>query len=563
MQNFVDCPWENLPIDLSKEKLSSAQKQWFATQINKYGFKPIYLANQFKLNRKTISRYGIQQKKKIITQSGKGRPRIFSPKAICEIGQKLNRQKYQMRTKTYKEFLQGKAVESAAERNIGASNVKKVSKRSIGRLETELSIKTGNGELTTNARAIATEDIRNVVSFAAMNVAMSSVLKEEALVLNADATQYEVGYDVKKDRQVKFITKDEGPLKILPHSKDAGITKYTIKYFCLMSASGCIANPIYIIQDDKMKEDLIDVHEVKGLGVHTGANNKGYVVFCQSRSCNLNFYKWFNENVLTEFIIELKDSENLSKDAVTWFQLDGEGKQIEIYKDSTFSKLFSDNNIVVGKPPASTTEITQPCDRGNLFKASKTKLRSISDENVKNDKKLLILQNIFKKHIQTFNGSTIKSKMTTAHVKMGTLGLLRVQNALQDVTKKSIVKDSFHLTGIYDKDLLKCNVNTMLKSCKAPIPIDLENNILSNMDELACRIEKNGELFESDFDELDIVSNINLKGKPKDQLIISRKRSVFLLNTELLNREKEKISKQNIQKESLKRKREAREEKKK
>ena len=63
--------------------------------------------------------------------------------------------------------------------------------------------------------------------------------------MNADATLYTVGYDNKKKLQVKFIqTKKHqlSPIKIKPEKNDSGITKYTIKYFCLMSAIGKIAN---------------------------------------------------------------------------------------------------------------------------------------------------------------------------------------------------------------------------------------------------------------------------------------------------------------------------------
>jgi hypothetical protein len=71
----------------------------------------------------------------------------------------------------------------------------------------------------------------------------------------------------------------------------------------------------------------------------------------------------------------------LPDDANPWFQLDGEQKQIECYSDEDTLKMLTLNNVIVGKPPASTTSATQPCDVGNCFKGTKTTLRNSGDKN--------------------------------------------------------------------------------------------------------------------------------------------------------------------------------------
>ena len=45
-----------------------------------------------------------------------------------------------------------------------------------------------------------------------------------------------------------------------------------------------------------------------------------------------------------------------------WFQLEGEPVPMEVYIDPAKLGKRLDLNIVIGTPPASTTEITQPCD---------------------------------------------------------------------------------------------------------------------------------------------------------------------------------------------------------
>lgn len=64
-------------------------------------------------------------------------------------------------------------------------------------------------------------------------------------------------------------------------------------------------------------------------------------------------------------------------------QLDGEIKQIECFNYADYLKLVDDHNVIVGKPPASTTHTTQPCDVGNCFKASKTFLAGVCDSHIK------------------------------------------------------------------------------------------------------------------------------------------------------------------------------------
>lgn len=114
----------------------------------------------------------------------------------------------------------------------------KPSIRTLERYEERLGIKTGYAEETTNARAMAIADVRNSVSFAAMNSLMHDIT-HLSLILNADGTQFTVGYNSRKKVEVKYVGNIEGPLKIVKKDAKSGITQYFIKYFLLMSATGC------------------------------------------------------------------------------------------------------------------------------------------------------------------------------------------------------------------------------------------------------------------------------------------------------------------------------------
>ena len=242
-------------------------------------------------------------------------------------------------------------------------------------------------EKTTDARAIAVPDIRNAVSFAAMNSYMvQSMHVNPRLILNADASQFKVGNDCKQQVEIKYIeterSKLKGPKKSKPSAPDKGITSFFIKYFLLMSAFGDQADPIFVLADESMDENDIDVYEVAGLGVSNAVGGKAWVVFCKTRSCNLKFFTWFNTSVLIPWVFNIKTAYHLSNDEITWFQLDGEPVQIECYEFPSVLEALDESAIIVGKPPASTTATTQPCDRANCFKGPKKTNKSISDKDV-------------------------------------------------------------------------------------------------------------------------------------------------------------------------------------
>ena len=99
-----------------------------------------------------------------------------------------------------------------------------------------------------------------------------------------------------------------------------------------------------------------------GLGIGTQVNAKAYVVFSKTRIPPLTFYEWMNDIILFRFIGEIKDAYPEFRDSLTWFQLDGEGVQIECYKKDHILAMLEARGIIVGKPPGSLTGKSQPCD---------------------------------------------------------------------------------------------------------------------------------------------------------------------------------------------------------
>jgi hypothetical protein len=103
-------------------------------------------------------------------------------------------------------------------------------------------------------------------------------------------------------------------------------------------------------------------------------------------------------------------------ESISWFQLDGEAIQIRCYQSQDVLKNLSEQHIVVGKSAASTTQITQPCDIGDCFKATKNMIKHSTDADVAMDTHMLDrLTTVYDSHMRTTHGL----RMSANHVKMG------------------------------------------------------------------------------------------------------------------------------------------------
>lgn len=431
------------------------------------------------------------------------------------------------------------------QRGIPANGFKSISKDTLRRWDEELGITTKNAEQTTDARAKAVADHRHAASFIAAQLSMQGLVPP-ALIINVDATSYTVGKDTTKKSKVKIATSKIKVLKrdcvkTLPEDNlNSGTGLYTLKYYLLISADGTAGPPVYVVAHRGMKEGEYKAYPIEGLGYSVGLEDIGYIVLCRDRSMNVAFYKWFIETLLIQFVEKQKRRNTLPVETLTFFQLDGEAKQIECFKDPLCLEVCNANSIVVGKPPASTTATTQPCDAGNCFKASKGALKKITDEDVKHKTGMLgLIRQQLKAHNSTYSAT---QKLSAAHLTMAAYGCLRVQQALINTVKSNVITDSFNKAGVWDYHLKPPgpNIDTIIANCKP-----LFGGVMSEEDELHIRtampnlvtlMRTQGELFESDFDANNVRKNIDTK-HDKDSLVMSRRRMVFLTNPRVIARE--------------------------
>jgi hypothetical protein len=135
-----------------------------------------------------------------------GCPRLLSDTEegvlIAKLKENVN---FKIRTSTFKQEIHEGCKSTAVIRGKSEDQVNYASDTSVWRIEKRLGVKTGFAEVITDARLLATMDVRNCVSFAAMNGFMVPKVNSR-LILNCDATQFHVGYNnTEKKVEVKYI----------------------------------------------------------------------------------------------------------------------------------------------------------------------------------------------------------------------------------------------------------------------------------------------------------------------------------------------------------------------
>jgi len=140
--------------------------------------------------------------------------------------------------------------------------------------------------------------------------------------------------------------------------------------------------------------------------------------------------------------------------------------------------------------------------------------------------------------------------MDVAHVGMAKLGLLRVQLALQLCMRPHMIRESFQCSGIFPRD-----ANHILRNCHHRVTVAEQRAVQLHMPELVQLINTQGEIYESDFDQLGILCTKERLGKSLDELILNRRRAVILTHPTVVAKEQAYQAKKVAAEEKLAKKR--------
>ena len=140
------------------------------------------------------------------------------------------------------------------------------------------------------------------------------------------------------------------------------------------------------------------------------------------------------EEVLVPFVEKSIQDEGLEEDSLSWLTLDGESTQINPVMKDRIQQLLKENNLIVTKPPGSTSSITQPADVGNSFKSIRSNIKSLETTDISNKPLENILEDKFELH-QEFTGKKFKPGNKTKAIQ----GLVLLQCSISKSMNRQVV----------------------------------------------------------------------------------------------------------------------------
>jgi hypothetical protein len=415
-------------------------------------------------------------------------------------------------------------------------NVEKPVYNTIAKHKSLANVKDGNGEGSSNARLDAEADLRSAISLGVACELMIPLTCHD-ISLNSDATQFQVGGDSGGGNKVAccYVADDEPDDSEFPESSrrpselkvqkrsGSNLTAFFVKYYCLCTCSGLVAPPIYMIANDDMDKNEVDIHHVPSIGLH-GLEN-GWIIFMKTRVPPVPFYEWFLIHVLLPWIAFIREQRGISADKFAWFQQDGETEQIDIYKRPEIQALCEREKVIITKSSASRTKYEQACDAGNMFKAPKSAMKKSTEADISDmTREMASVEVAFAAHEQKYGW-----KIKAGHRAPGKKGILRVVKMLRGTMNERIVKKSFELVGIrkatgeqgYD-------MTTILNNCTGYVSDEVREICIPggpSMTHLASIMKRKGELAESDYDAVGIPRQATIRDVSR---VTHQKRFVFL-----------------------------------
>eukprot|EP01038_Epipyxis_sp_PR26KG_P017284 gene17284-23836_t len=531
-----------LPAQLNKRKQSlkglvveNSTKSFIAKQFNSGEFTITDLSRKYVLDRKTIRSYIYKNNNNEMMYEGNGgRPTVIDK--ISEeilVNKTIGKKRIQINEEEFDDAYNNELKESNARKNgsrsqsgYNSSNVK----RNKANFEKKVNILSTNAEETTSARDIACANVRNSVSAMVAFKSQYQTIPRHFMT-NFDACSSTLGDVTAPPPKAKLIggVQQGKSVKVAKGSGRKGLSQYFIKTYAHITADGAHAPLVHCYADDNMPVGAIDCYEVNGIGVSgMPLGDPSWIVFCKTRQMNSAFYLWYWEQINFPFYDSLRrqhdneifdptlDGTQFSHPVGT--NCDGEEIQIRLFSEHIeFIEKLKQRRVVVDKPPGSTTEITQALDHGPIFITKNNYLKGITDNDIAIDWRFNAVSEVFRQH-------EIKhGKIPANHKRMGIYGTLRLSLAWQKTLNVDKARSSFALTGQYP-----FSAERVLQNCTTRITSEEETNIYAALEDLTQVYETNGELVSKDFNDNNIFNNDAIDGKSKEDLVMSRQRTVRL-----------------------------------
>ena len=251
---------------------------------------------------------------------------------------------------------------------------------------------------------------------------------------------------------------------------------------------------------------------------------------------NYIFYVWFFLTPLVLFIMELKTQFNLADDDLSYLQLDGETRQIEPLKRDDVKESLVENKILVGNPPGSYTELSQPVDVGMVIPSVTKQLDSISNDELEEFVPLMnrVQTAVIVVHMAKYKAASSNEPfISTAHQRHVRQGLVKLMLAKRSILNDpKIIKNSFTWSGVhqYKSDKLTTFQRIFKNLRKQPTNEELQR-MMEAHPYFVKKMREQGELKDADYEKY------NIPGTNKDNYCVSHRRSVLMNHEAVLKRE--------------------------
>lgn len=188
---------------------------------------------------------------------------------------------------------------------------KNLSKRYVRDFEVKNDIKEGNAEVIDNPHFVALNDPRHALSFAVMHNFLRKRVPD-GLFVTLDKTRFDLPKSEQEKARAIFLFKRPQCVKCAQPNKKISQGNCSVQLFAVVSDGGKLADLVYLVKDNTMPLDSVDIHSVPGLNTSTSPGSAAYLIFYGTASPNKDeSLEWLIYNIVIPFIAGLrKDMEN-------------------------------------------------------------------------------------------------------------------------------------------------------------------------------------------------------------------------------------------------------------
>ena len=553
-KNIVSCPWGKSLPDFSKRVPTPVEKNYIGYALCNVFIKRgecTKFLKSIKLSKCAGSTYKHMHKKGKLFREVSGRPSSLDNTAKIRLKDYVENYTKENKEAPTVDLVTGEINKLASEtlfRN-GVCKEIELHDKTVNKLFADNELLLKNAQSKSKARVNEENNVLNGISTFLMWKFVSKYVNNPALVINFDSTQYCIGGDYEK--RTKVVVTKEFAANGKPISSSANQEKtnsFSIKYYCICTQAGHVCeNLVFIIADARMNENDFYYYKVPGLSTSTSSSSFGYICFCKTRCPKEKFFMWFVEDVLIEFVKNQRRLYSNNAYDNAFISCDGEIDQIKIFLDENIRNKLNDENIIVGKLPASTTAVAQACDAGHIFSSTKAGVKILGNNDIDS---CVFINNQLDQLFKTHNDATVikynNEKFNASHKSSACKLLTKSYIALSTKLNSSHIRNSFTKVGISKN--CEPDLNTIMKQFNHELSNPHYFDILAESWKGIAFFEKYGSISDnamcdtfavahSYYKESGINNNIDVFSiDDRDELALSRRRSVIVTQDETLNK---------------------------